>query len=149
MGVNDGVASLWARSCPVLMGVLSSYTALRNCALCVLREVQGDPAGGALGGVEYRMGDGLAGRSGVRTVCVLSVKELSTPLRDQYDSGTYAEGFVSTVVHLCTSLSLYVCAQTQLLSAISMRSNCVAHAFLKCHRIAHSYYHSLPQTAAT
>lgn len=89
MGVNSGVASLWARSCPVLMGVLSSYTALKNCALCVLRDVPGDSAGGISGGGEYRPNDGLAGRRSARTVCVLSVKELSTPLRDQFDSGTY------------------------------------------------------------
>jgi hypothetical protein len=111
MGVNNGVASLWARSCPVLMGVLSSYTALKNCALCVLRDAQGDPTGCVLGGAEFRTGDGLAGRSDVRTVCVLSVKELSTPLRDQYDSGTYAR----TVSLLLMSVA---CALLNLLMSI-------------------------------
>ena len=89
MGVNNGVASLWARSCPVLMGVLSSYTALKNCALCVLRDVPCGPAGDVSGDAEYRKDDGLASSSKARAVCVLSVKELSTPLRDQYDSGMY------------------------------------------------------------
>jgi hypothetical protein len=115
--------------------------------LCVLRDVQDDPAGGALAGVEYRMGDGLAGRSGVRTVCVLSVKELSTPLRDQYDSGTYVEGFVSTAVsrvwELNLSMSVTHCSLLVPLTSegiashasISPASSSITPAFILHHRL--------------
>ena len=77
------------------MGVLGSYTSLKSCALCVLGDtsyreglrvfrVCGSRDGKGDGGDEWNM-EGVGGRES--KVCVLSVAELSTPLRDQYDSG--------------------------------------------------------------
>ena len=96
-----GVTGLWARACPVLMGVMGSYASLKNCALCVKgdtgyregsrvfrvsgsRDRDGDRKGDGDGdgGVDEWDVEGRASK-----VCVLSVAELSTPLRDQYDSG--------------------------------------------------------------
>jgi hypothetical protein len=66
------------------MGVLSGYVALRNCSLCLT-----SLEGGARESADTR-GRRRFSSLNVRdegSVCVLSVKELSTPVRSVYDSG--------------------------------------------------------------
>lgn len=82
------------------MGVMGSYASLKNCALCVMGDMsyrEGSRVFRVSGsrdrdGDGDRVGDGGGGddwdvEGSKSKLCLLSVAELSTPLRDQYDSG--------------------------------------------------------------
>ena len=68
----------------MLIGVLSSYIALKNCSLCVLSGEQGAKERAANSGWSKDSNQNV-GNEG--SVTVLSIKELSTPVRAVYDSG--------------------------------------------------------------
>lgn len=66
------------------MGVLSGYVALRNCSLCLISIEGGAKESAVTRG--RRKGGSIDSRD-EGSVTVLSVKELSTPVRSVYDSG--------------------------------------------------------------
>lgn len=91
------------------MSILSSYVALKNCSLCILkREGEGE---GSIGRSRSSYRGRSKGKDGYEClrkeelVTVLSVKELSTPVRAVYDSGEHflVEYICFPLAHLISS----------------------------------------------
>ena len=82
------------------MSILSSYVALSNCSLCILKgEGNVERLRSAYRG-RGRSKDGYECLRKEGLVTVLSVKELSTPVRAVYDSGEHFLAFLWTKLFL-------------------------------------------------